>query len=254
MTANADDPVLRLLSEAGLEDDPALTALLGELAATTADEPPTPSRDVVRLMSGRRPARSSWFASRGTRTTTIVLLAAALAGGTSAAAAASPAFHTVVGDAFSSLAKLVGPPAHPKPASQDHGREPPKTGGGHQGPATGSGTAEAGDAPGGPVSPPSSTQKDAGEQKASSPEAANGEAAQTGRPAPGGEGSTTGESGTSSNRSTGEGGDQGESGASSTQKKAPARFQPAPSPGPSADSPPVTQDGSSGSGGQGTGR
>ncbi|MGH1523915.1 hypothetical protein ACRAWC_07680 [Leifsonia sp. L25] len=145
-------------------------------------------------------------------------------------------------------------PAHPKPASQDHGREPPKTGGGHQGPATGSGTAEAGDAPGGPVSPPSSTQKDAGEQKASSPEAANGEAAQTGRPAPGGEGSTTGESGTSSNRSTGEGGDQGESGASSTQKKAPARFQPAPSPGPSADSPPVTQDGSSGSGGQGTGR
>ncbi len=81
MTADpADDPVLRLLQEAGLEDDAALAALLDELKATAAAEPPAPSRDVVRLMSGRRPARASWFARHSTRTTTVVLLAAALAG------------------------------------------------------------------------------------------------------------------------------------------------------------------------------
>lgn len=110
------DPVLRLLTEAELADDAALAELLDGLRATVPAEPPTPSRDVARLMSARRRPSATWFGRRGTRTTTLVLLVAALAGGASAAAAASPAFHTAVRDAFTTLGRLAGASVPPLPS------------------------------------------------------------------------------------------------------------------------------------------
>ncbi|MEY9853331.1 hypothetical protein ABH923_003009 [Leifsonia sp. EB41] len=275
MTANpADDPVLRLLDEAGLADDETLSALLGELQATAAAEPPAPSRDVVRLMSGRRPA-ASWFARRGARTTTVVLLAAALAGGASAAAAASPAFHTVVDDAFSSLARIVGPATHPESASPDapasghdtaNEATPSPRNTGHQGVPAGSGSAEAGDAQRDQASPPSSAAKDDAQAQAASdaqlgavsqPGAGGADASGDGpgKSAPAGSGSSTGKG-----AGAGQGDDQGASGASSTQKRTPSRFQPVPTPSPlpTAAGSQVGRGGSAGgsqdSGGQGSDR
>ncbi|MFE4950866.1 hypothetical protein ACFQ9V_12260 [Leifsonia sp. NPDC056665] len=258
MTANpADDPVLRLLEEAGLEDDAALAALLGELTATAAAEPPTPSRDVVRLMSGVRPG-ASWFARRGARTTTVVLLAAVLAGGASAAAAASPAFHTVVDDAFSSLAKLVRPPTHPEPAAPDapasghdtaNEATPSPQNAGHlgktvgSGSGSGSGSAEAADAQGSQAPPPSPGAKD---DRAQEPAASGAQLGTGSQPGAGGvdasgdgpaksptagAGSSAG-TGTGTGAGGGHGDDQGASGAPSTQKGAPSRFQPVPTPSP----------------------
>ncbi|MFE4468980.1 hypothetical protein ACFRFH_09185 [Leifsonia sp. NPDC056824] len=238
MTANpAGDLVLRLLEEAGLADDAALAAVLGEIAATAAEEPPAPSRDVVRLMSGRRPARS-WFARRGARTTTVVLLAAALAGGASAAAAASPAFHTVVGDAFSSLAKLVGPPAHPTPdaprapaSGHDAANEAnpsPRNGGDRPG----STSAGAGDAHGSQAAPPPTAvqeQPASGTQLGAGSQAAGGGAGASGDD-PGRSGGTS--SGSGQGASGGQGDDQGGSKGSSTQKQAPLHHEPAPAPSP----------------------
>lgn len=278
MTANpADDPVLRLLGEAGLEDDAALAALLGELRATAAGEPPAPSRDVVRLMSGRRPA-ASWLARRGARTTTVVLLAAALAGGASAAAAASPTFHTVVDDAFSSLAKLVGPPAHPVPAAPDapasghdtaNEATPSPQNAGHQGTTSGSGSgsgsgsAEAADAQRSPASPPSPGAKDdAQEPSASGPQLGASQTAAGGGDGSGDDpaksvGTATG-TGTGSDQGgagAGKGGDQGVAGATSTQKRPPSRFEPAPTPAPvPTGGSHVQRGGSASSNGQGSDR
>ncbi|MCI0157523.1 hypothetical protein KNO15_12550 [Leifsonia shinshuensis] len=113
---NEVDPVLRLLREADLDGDAALTAALEELREAVPAEAPEPARHVARLLSGRR-GRVTWSARSSRRTTTVVVLALVLAGGASAAAAASPGFHAVVGRVTTVFDHLVGVPAS-APAGQ----------------------------------------------------------------------------------------------------------------------------------------